>query len=547
MAISLFGYKLEKQDQDEPNAVGVSGLPSPVMPSTDDGATNVVAGGYFGTYMDLDGNLRTENDFIRRYREMSLKPEVDSAIEDIVSDALVKDEMGVIVGIMLDALEEDLSDSVRKDITDEFAEVLRLLAFNTKGPDIFRRWYVDGRLFFHKILDPKKPGDGVQELRYIDPRKIKKIREVKKTKDALSNAEIVTEVNEYYIFNEKGLISTQAMAPMGQLTTQGIKIPLEAITFVPSGYMDVDKSIVISYLHKAIKPVNQLAMVEDAMVIYILSRAPERRIFYIDVGNLPKAKAEQYMTDTMNKYRNKIVYDASTGEIRDDKKFLSMLEDFWLPRRNGQETTKIDTLDGASNLTQVENIVYFQKKVYQALNVPPSRMIIDDPFNFEHGATITRDELKFSKFIDRLRTRFSELFLDVLRTNLIQKKIMRPEEWDAIKDKIRFEFKQDIYYAEKTEIETQTNRLNLLALIQPYVGTYYSQTWVRKNILQQDDEMIADMDKEIASDQKDLVQNTGTAMVPQQPDPQNQAGLPGSTLTGDVKPSSSSITPTNSA
>ena len=503
----LLGFQIKKKKSTDT----ITDNPSFVAPEADDGSSVINAGGYFGTYLDVEGNLKNEADLVRRYREISMYSDVDCAIEDIINEAIVKDEDGDIVKVNLEKAE--LSDNVRKLIEDEFSTVLRLLNFQVKAHEIFRRWYIDGRLYYHKLADADAPTEGVQELRFVDPRKIKKIREVKKEKDVKSGVEVVTDVKEFYIFNEKGLIATQPNQP-GALTAQGIKIAPEAITYVPSGYVDVDKNIVLSYLHKAIKPVNQLRMVEDALVIYRLSRAPERRVFYIDVGNLPKLKAEQYMKDIMAKYRNKMVYDATTGEIRDDKKFLNLLEDFWLPRREGGKGTQIDTLQGGDNLSHIDDIIYFQKKLYQALNVPLSRMLADQPFNFGRGQEITRDEIKFSKFIDRMRIRFSELFFDVLKTQLIMKRIISEEDWKLLREKIRFDFSQDIFYSEITELEQQKSRIELLAQMVPFVGTYFSSAYLQKHVLRFTEEEIADMKKEMAEDQQNMIVGTGNMMGP---------------------------------
>jgi hypothetical protein len=508
---TIFGWQLSKKQKRSSD--DVTDNPSFVAPDASDGSAIINAGGYFGTYLDVEGNIKNEADLIRRYREISMYADVDNAIEDIVNEAIVKDEDGAIVNINLEDLKEELSDNIREKIEDEFKGVLKLFNFHLKAHEIFRRWYIDGRLYYHKILNRDAPGDGVQELRFIDPRKIKKIREVKKEKNQKTGVDIVTSIEEYYIFNEKGLVATSPGQP-GTLTAQGIRIAPEAITFVPSGYVDVDKNTVLSYLHKAIKPVNQLRMVEDSLVIYRLARAPERRVFYIDIGNLPKLKAEQYMKDIMAKYRNKMVYDANTGEIRDDKKYLSMLEDFWLPRREGGRGTEIDTLKGGDNLSSIEDIQYFQKKLYQSLNVPLSRLLQDQPFNFARGTEISRDEIKFSKFIDRMRNRFGELFYDVLKTQLLVKRIITEDDWKEIKDKIRFDFIQDIFYSELTDLEIKRNQVELVTEMQPFVGVYYSKEFVRRRILRQTDEEIEEMDKQMAKETTDLVNATGMGMGP---------------------------------
>lgn len=506
---SIFGFGTKKKKASDT----ITDNPSFVPPESDDGSAIINAGGYFGTYLDVEGNIKNESELIRRYREIAMYADVDNAIDDIVNESIVKDKDGVIVKLNLEDLKEVLSDNIRSMIAAEFDNILKLLNFSLRAHEIYRRWYVDGRLYYHKIVDSAKPQEGIVEVRYIDPRKIKKIREVKKTRDPKLNIEIVTDVKEYYIFNEKGLLATAPGQP-STLTAQGLKIAPEAVTFVSSGYVDIDKNIVLSYLHKAIKPVNQLRMVEDSLVIYRLARAPERRVFYIDIGNLPKIKAEQYMKDIMNKYRNKMVYDAQTGEIRDDKKYLSMLEDFWLPRREGGRGTEIDTLKGGDNLSQIDDIQYFQKKLYQALNVPLSRLLPDQPFNFARGQEISRDEIKFSKFIDRLRNRFGELFMDLLKTQLVTKRIISEDDWKEIKDKIRYDFVQDIFYSEITDLEVERQRIELVNEMQPFVGLYYSREWVRRHILRQNEEEMAIMDKQMADEQQNTVNVAGGAIGP---------------------------------
>jgi hypothetical protein len=513
LEFSIFGFDVKRNKK---SSDIITDNPSFVPPEADDGSAIINAGGYFGTYLDVEGNIKNESDLIRRYREIAMYADVDNAIEDIVNESIVKNKDGVIVKLNLEDLKEELSDNIRAMIADEFTGILKLLNFSLRAHEIYRRWYVDGRLYYHKIVEPAKPAEGIKELRFIDPRKIKKIREVKKQRDPKTNAEIVTDVKEYYIFNEKGLIASSP-GQAGTLTAQGLKIAPEAVCYVPSGYVDIDKNIVLSYLHKAIKPVNQLRMVEDSLVIYRLARAPERRVFYIDIGNLPKIKAEQYMKDIMAKYRNKMVYDANTGEIRDDKKYLSMLEDFWLPRREGGRGTEIDTLKGGDNLSQIDDIQYFQKKLYQALNVPLSRLLPDQPFNFARGQEISRDEIKFSKFIDRLRNRFGELFMDLLKTQLVAKRILSEDDWKEIRDRVRFDFVQDIFYSEITDLEIERQRIELLAEMQPFVGTYYSRAWVRKHVLRQSEEEVQQLDQEMAQEQQEMVNVAGGAMGPAGP------------------------------
>ena len=459
------------------------------QPQADDGTQTIAAGGYFGQYLDMEGQAKTEQDLIRRYREIALHPECDMAIEDIVNEAIVANELKDAIRLKLD--EVPFGKDVRRKIEDEFKEVLRLMNFNTKGHDIFRRWYVDGRVYYHKVIDRESPRKGITELRYIDPRKIKKVREVRKkrpdgpTPHGLS---IIDEYEEYYLFNEKGIAGT---------TSGGIKIAPDTISFVPSGLIDQNKNMVLSYLHKAIKPVNQLRMIEDATVIYRIARAPERRIFKIDVGNLPKVKAEQYLRDVMARYRNKLVYDAQTGEIRDDRNYMSMLEDFWLPSREGGRGTDITTLPGGQNLGEISDIEYFRSKLYRSLNVPASRLEASQGFNLGRSTEITRDELKFTKFVQRLRKKFTELFNDILKTQLILKAVITDEDWHTLRDNIQYDFLQDGHFAELKESEMLMERLRVADSMRDYVGKYFSVEYVRKNVLRQTERDIEDIDKQI--------------------------------------------------
>ena len=459
------------------------------QPQADDGTQTIAAGGYFGQYLDMEGTAKTEQDLIRRYREIALHPECDMAIEDIVNEAVVSNELKDAIRLKLDNVQ--FGNEIKRKIEDEFQEVLRLMNFNTKGHDIFRRWYVDGRVYYHKVIDRESPRKGITELRYIDPRKIKKVREVRKkrpdgpTPHGLS---IVDEFEEYYLFNEKGIAGT---------TSGGIKIAPDTISFVPSGLVDQNKNMILSYLHKAIKPVNQLRMIEDATVIYRIARAPERRIFKIDVGNLPKVKAEQYLRDVMARYRNKLVYDASTGEIRDDRNYMSMLEDFWLPSREGGRGTDITTLPGGQNLGEISDIEYFRAKLYRSLNVPASRLEASQGFNLGRSIEITRDELKFTKFVQRLRKKFTELFNDILKTQLILKAVITEEDWHILRDHVQYDFLQDGHFAELKESEMLMERLRVADSMRDYVGKYFSVEYVRKNVLRQTDRDIADIDKQI--------------------------------------------------
>ena len=457
------------------------------VPPADDGAVEIAGGGFFGQVLDTDGRERSEVDLIRRYREVSQQPECDSAIEDIVNEAIVSNEKDQAVSIELDRL--DYPKSIKNKIRAEFDHILTLLDFDVKGHDIFRRWYIDGRIFYHKVIDKKNPKKGIVEVRYIDPKKIRKVRQVNKDRKPGTSLDIVKGVEDYFIYNDKGLNS-------GQIS-EGVKIADDSITYVVSGLIDQNKGHVLSHLHKAIKPVNQLRMIEDSVVIYRISRAPERRIFYIDVGNLPKIKAEQYLKDVMNRYRNKLVYDASTGEIRDDRNHMSMLEDFWLPRREGGRGTEITTLPGGSNLGEIEDIKYFQNKLYRSLNVPISRMEAESGFSLGRSTEITRDELKFSKFVQRLRKRFTPLFTDMLKAQLILKGIITIEDWDKMKEHIQYDFLQDGHFAELKKAELMQDRLNALQSIETYIGTFYSKEWVQKNVLNMSDGEIEEMQKQI--------------------------------------------------
>ena len=461
--------------------------------SPDDGTTTISAGGYFGQYLDMEVNAKDDFDLIKRYREIAQHPECDMAVEDIINEVIVSDERDTSVSLSLDKLA--ISDNIKLKIRDEFEEVMRLLNFDEKGHDIFRRWYVDGRIYFHKVIDPKSPRKGLTELRYIDPRKIKKVREVSKKRDPKGKGvEIIETTAEWFVYNEKGI------QPSG--SNAGLQISADSICYVTSGVVDQTRNMVMGHLHKAIKPTNQLRMIEDAVVIYRIVRAPERRIFYVDVGNLPKVKAEAYLRDVMARYRNKLVYDASTGEIRDDRKHMSMLEDFWLPRREGAKGTEVSTLAGGQNLGEISDVQYFQKKLYQSLNVPISRMESDNGFNMGRAAEITRDELKFTKFVQRLRKRFAQVFSDILKTQLVLKGIITIEDWAKLKEHIQYTFLKDGYFAELKNAEIIRERIGLANEVSPYVGKYYSVEYIRKNILQQTDEDIIEIDSQIADEIK---------------------------------------------
>ena len=474
----------------------------------DDGTQTVAAGGYFGQYLDMEGTAKSEADLIRRYREISLHPECDMAVEDIVNEAVVANELKEAVRVNTDNL--PYGKDIRRRIESEFSDILKLMNFNTKGHDIFRRWYVDGRIYYQKIIDRTSPTLGITELKYIDPRKIKKIREVRKTRpEGAKNLEIVDEFVEYYLFNEKGVSGTTSGG--------GVKIAPDTISFCPSGLVDQQKNIVMSYLHKAIKPVNQLRMIEDAVVIYRIARAPERRIFKIDVGNLPKVKAEQYLRDVMARYRNKLVYDASTGEIRDDRNYMSMLEDFWLPSREGGRGTDISTLPGGQNLGEIADIEYFQKKLYRSLNVPVSRLESTQGFNLGRASEITRDELKFTKFVQRLRKKFTELFNDLLKTQLILKKVISEEDWHTISHNLQYDFLQDGHFAELKQSEMMRERIQLVNEMRDMVGKYFSVEYLRKNVLKQSESEIAEMDKQIKQEIDDGIISSPFAQTDEDP------------------------------
>ena len=485
----LFGFSIEERKKKEK-------LYSPAPPNNDEGTSTVAAGAYFGQYVDIDGIPKNNNDFelIKKYREIALHPECDSAIDDIINESISSDLDFAPVNIELSNLE--VGDKIKKQVREEFRHILKLLDFDKKCHDIFRRWYIDGRMHYHKMIDFENPQEGIKELRYIDALKIKKVREVVKKKDALANIEKgpagekfdYGEVLEYYMYFPHGYKTTQA---------KGLKIANDAICSVNSGLMDHNRNTVLSYLHKAIKAINQLRMIEDSLVIYRLSRAPERRIFYIDVGNLPKMKAEQYLREVMNRYRNKLVYDSATGEVRDDRKHMSMLEDFWLPRREGGRGTEITTLPGGQNLGELEDVKYFQKKLYKSLNIPLSRLEQESSFTIGRTNEITRDELKFAKFVGRLRKKFSELFHDLLKTQLVLKGIMTLEDWEELKENIQYDYIFDNHFTELKDNELLTERLNSVGMMEPYIGKYFSAEYIRKQVLHFTDEEIEEMDIQI--------------------------------------------------
>jgi len=506
----LFGFSIDDSAKKPDSII------SPVPKNNEDGADYFVQSGFYGSYVDIEGRFRTEYDLIKRYREMALHPETDGAVEDVVNEAIVSDLYDSPVEIELSNV--NASDGIKDKIRTEFKHIKEMMDFDKKSHEIFRNWYVDGRLFYLKVIDVKKPDQGIKEIRYIDPMKMKFIRQEKKDKNNknnlanLSNAyevdpkkDIYPEIEEYYVYTPKPNHPMGSYNPSGGGAKSSIKIAKDSVTYVTSGLFDRNKGTCLSYLHKAIKALNQLRMIEDSLVIYRLSRAPERRIFYIDVGNLPKVKAEQYLRDVMMRYRNKLVYDANTGEVRDDRKFMSMMEDFWLPRREGGRGTEITTLPGGQNLGELSDIEYFQKKLYRALGVPESRIANDGGFNLGRSSEILRDELKFAKFVGRLRKRFANMFSDMLRTQLILKNIIAPEDWDQINDHIQYDFVYDNQFAELKESELLNERLGTLATIEPYIGRYYSQEWVRRKVLRQSDQEMEELDDQISKEIEDGV------------------------------------------
>lgn len=492
MAIKLFGFTLGKKDivQVEKPEQASFALPTE---SIDDGAITITQNAHYGTYVDLEGSSRNEIELITRYREMSNHPECDMAIDEIVNEAISHTEKGEVLKIVLDNLKQP--ETIKKKIIEEFNNIQKMLNFSNLADDLFKRWYIDGRIYYHVVVNDKSPKEGIKELRYIDPRKIRKVREIQKDRDPKTGANIIKSLAEYYVYNDRGT-ATQTFTANA---TQGLRIAPESIINVNSGLMDAKNVFVISYLHKAIKALNQLRMIEDAVVIYRISRAPERRIFYIDVGNLPKGKAEQYIRSIMIQYRNKLVYDASTGEIRDERKHMSMLEDFWLPRREGGKGTEITTLPGGQNLGEMEDVKYFQKKLLNALNVPVSRLEQNNGGMMGLGRTteVTRDEVKFAKFVNRLRNKFAQIFDHALKIQLVLKGVCTSEEWDNFREEIYYDFIKDNNFTEMRDAELLRERVNTATMLDPFVGKYYSSAWIRKNVLQMTDEEIEQMEKEI--------------------------------------------------
>jgi len=482
----LFGFEINRKSSK------VKELPSFVPKTDEDGSGVIQAGGHFGAYIDMDGDkFKNEVDLILKYRDIASQPECDAAVEDIINESIVGNNDESPVNLVLDELE--ISDKMKEAVKFEFDAVLKLLNFNAYAHDIYRKWYIDGRLPYHIIIDKNSPKKGIQELRYIDPTKLRKVKEVEEKQDPKTGAKIIEKSDEFFLFQDKLMSGAE----------QGLKIYPDAIAYCTSGQMDPGRKRILSYLHKALKPVNQLRMMEDSLVIYRISRAPERRIFYIDVGNLPKGKAEEYLRGIMNQYRNKLVYDASTGDIKDDKKHMSMLEDFFLPRREGGRGTEITTLPGGENLGQIDDIIYFQKKLYKSLNVPVNRLEQEAQFTLGRSSEITRDEVKFKKFIDRLRKRFSDLFMQLLKTQLLLKGIITESDWREWKESIAFDFIEDNYFSELKQSEMLRERFDMLASLDEYVGKYISNEWIRKNVLRQTDDEIEEIQKQIDQESQD--------------------------------------------
>ena len=480
--MQLFGFEITRTSEEEAEKQNLQAI---VPADQDEAVQEIAPGGIYGTYLDMEASAKTEADLVTRYREMVMQPECDAAVEDIVNDTIIMENNVYPVELILD--ESKLPSRVKKIVREEFNRLLEILDFGNKGYEIFRRWYVDGRVYYQIVIDKNNPREGVKELRYIDPRKIKKMREIKKKTDPSTKLDIYPEAREFYVYNPKGITNQQ----------QGVKIAPDSICYVPSGLVDSRNKMVLGYLHKAIKPLNQLRMLEDAVVIYRLSRAPERRIFYIDVGNLPKMKAEQYIRDMMVKHKNKLVYDASTGEVRDDRRHMTMLEDFWLPRREGGRGTEITTLPAGQNLGEMEDVVYFQKKLLKSLNVPVSRMEAEVNFNIGRSTEISRDEIKFQKFINRIRNKFAVLFDNLLEIHLVLRGVMSRGDWEQVRNNISYNFANDNHFEELKSAEIMTERLRLLNDVVAVVGKYFSMNWVRRNVLQLSEDEIQNMQKEI--------------------------------------------------
>lgn len=538
---TLFGYHLGKVEDLKKKA---EDIPSFVPPPNEDGSLEIAPGGAYGTYVDLEGSAKNEAELVTKYRGLALQAECDAAIEDIINEAIIREDNKAPVTINLDKIDDKLMPpKVKERVREEFKNVLKLLDFDNMAYDIFKRWYVDGRLYYHMMINEKTPRDGIKELRYIDPRRIRKVREpikaVPKPQAGINTVMAPVAYNEYYLY-------MQVLNSGSAFAQSGIKISKHSIAYVHSGILDQKNKMVLGYLHKAIKPMNQLRMLEDAVVIYRLSRAPERRVFYIDVGNLPKMKAEQYLRDMMTKHKNRLVYDASTGEVRDDRKVMTMLEDFWLPRREGGKGTEITTLPGGQSLGQMDDVEYFRRNLYKALHVPVSRIQSETTFNFGRASEITRDEVKFSKMIDRIRTRFNHLFDIVLQTQLVLRGVMSMDEFKLIKEAIHYDYLRDNYFSELKDQEIMNARLGMLQVIDPYTGKYYSVKYVREKILKMTEEEIEDMDEQIeeeaASQQatQDGMMGDPNAASPQfggaPPQPGGASPAPSGNPAGPVKP-----------
>jgi len=514
--MQLFGFEITRTSAEEAEKQNLQAI---VPANQDEVVQEIAPGGIYGTYLDLEASAKTEADLVTRYREMAMQPECDAAVEDIINDAIIMENNVYPVEVILD--ESKLPTRVKKIVREEFDRLLEILDFGNKGYEIFRRWYVDGRIYYQIVIDKNDPREGIKELRYIDPRKIKKMREQKKKTDPSTKLDLYPDAREFYIYNPKGITNQQ----------QGIKIAPDSICYVPSGLVDSRNKMVLGYLHKAIKPLNQLRMLEDAVVIYRLSRAPERRIFYIDVGNLPKMKAEQYLRDMMVKHKNKLVYDASTGEVRDDRRHMTMLEDFWLPRREGGRGTEITTLPGGQNLGEMEDVMYFQKKLLKSLNVPVSRMEAEVNFNIGRSTEISRDEIKFQKFINRIRNKFAVLFDNLLEIHLVLRGVMSRGDWEQVKNNISYNFANDNHFEELKGAEIMTERLRLLNDVDAVVGKYFSMNWVRKNVLQMSEDEIQNMQKEIDYERDNEMDDMVPYSAQQQQDAQQEEAEPEDVMT----------------
>lgn len=518
MLINLFGYQFGKIIADNSKkAPFVSN--SPIPKEAEDGSQTITTGGFYGQYVDIDGTSGglSEKDLIAKYRAASMEAECDHAVNSIVDETIVSDDDSAPVTLILDDLE--YSDELKKEIFTEFDKVIALLDFNRKGSEIFKQWYVDGRSYYHLIIDEAHKEKGILELRYVDPVKINKVREVETITDHRTRASVTTLKAEYFVYSENispasAPASVQVSSGTNSLENSGVKIPMDLMIYIPSGILDASRKRVISYLHKALKAVNQLRMMEDSLVIYRIARAPERRIFYIDIGNLPKGKAEEYMQSIMAKYRNKLIYDASTGAVRDDRRHMSMLEDFWIPRREGGRSTEISTLPSGSNLGEIDDILYFKKALYQCMNVPISRFDVEAAYNVGRSTEVSREEVSFQKFVNRLRKKFSYLFIDILHKQLILKSIITEDDWAIIKEKLRVDFQRDNFFSELKDMEIISSRTEVLEKLNDSIGKYYSKKWIRRNILKQSDEDIVTIDKEIADEVNPQKPEEGSEELP---------------------------------